>query len=476
MKGNFPEGFLWGGAIAANQCEGGFDQGGRGLANMDVVPAGKNRFKYMFGEEQDLTFREHEYYPVLKGIDFYHRYKEDIALFAQMGFKVLRLSISWSRIFPRGDEEIPNEEGLAFYDDVFKELKKYDIEPLVTISHYDFPLYLVEKYNGFASYEMIEAYKKYVSALIARYKGKVKYWLTFNEINDVMYLPYISAGARIDPGQNEMAQKYKIAHNILTASAWGVKIIHEADPESLVGNMIANGCWYPYTCSPKDVMAAIQKNRDAYFFGDVQARGKYPSYAKKQMEALQIPTWEEDIKIISENTVDFLSFSYYGSHVVSADEKLNERLKNDRLATLTNPYLGEVLYKRQDDPEGLRITLNEWYDRYQKPLFIVENGTGTDDQYVPEQLIEDDRHIDYYRQHIEQMKKAVLEDGVELLGYTTWGCIDLLSASSNTMSKRYGFIYVDLNDKGEGTFERVPKKSFYWYQKVIESNGERLNG
>ena len=425
-----PKDFLWGGAIAANQVEGGYNEDGRGLANMDVVPNGKNRFQYMFGNVQDLSFKEDEKYPVLNGIDFYHRYKEDIALFAEMGFKVLRLSISWSRIFPRGDEERPNEKGLQFYDDVFKELKKYHIEPLVTISHYDFPLYLVKEYGGFKSRKMVDFYKKYATVLFKRYKGIVHYWLTFNEINDTLILPYLSAGVVIDPNEDKEQQLYNAAHHILLASAWAVKIGHEIDPTNKIGNMFAGGTWYPYTCHPQDVFATITKNRDAFFFCDVQARGYYPSY---------------------------------------------KEIKNNPLATLKNPYLGEILYKRQDDPMGLRNTLNMYYDRYQKPLFIVENGTGTNEVYVEGKEINDERHIEYYREHIKALKDAVIIDGVDLMGYTTWGCIDLLSASSCQMSKRYGFIYVDLDDEGHGTMNRYRKKSFYWYKKVIETNGEDLD-
>ena len=472
-----PKNFLWGGAIAANQVEGSYNEDGRGLANMDVVPSGKNRFQYMFGNVKDLSFKEDEKYPVLNGIDFYHRYKEDIALFAEMGFKVLRLSISWSRIFPRGDEERPNEKGLQFYDDVFKELKKYHIEPLVTLSHYDFPLYLVKEYGGFKNRKMIDFYKKYVTVLFKRYKGVVHYWLTFNEINCTLVLPYLSAGVIIDQNESREQQLYNATHHLLVASAWAVKIGHEIDPTNKIGNMFAGGTWYPYTCHPQDIFAAITKNRDAFFFCDVQARGYYPSYKLRELErkGITIPFEDDDKEILKNNTVDFLSFSYYATHVVSGDERINEEIKNNPLATLKNPYLGEILYKRQDDPIGLRNTLNMYYDRYQKPLFIVENGTGTNEVYVKGKEINDERHIEYYREHIKALKDAVIIDGVELMGYTTWGCIDLLSASSCRMSKRYGFIYVDLDDKGHGTMNRYRKKSFYWYKKVIETNGENLD-
>lgn len=471
-----PETFLWGGATAANQVEGGYREGGRGLASMDVVPQGPDRFTYMFGEKEDLSFQEGRYYPALTCVDFYHHYKEDIRLMGEMGFKVFRMSISWSRIFPKGDEETPNEEGLQFYENVFRELKKYGIEPLVTICHYDYPLHLVQKYGGFKNRKLIEFYKRYVTVLFQRYKGLVHYWLTFNEVNDIPVLPYISAGVVIDPKEDRDAQVYRAVHHILVASAWAVKIGHEIDPENQIGNMVCAGEWYPYTCAPADVFQAMKNNRELYFFTDVQARGSYPAYGIFELErkGIRIPFAEDDKEILKKNTVDFLSFSYYATHVVSADEKVNAELAGNRLATLTNPYLGPVKYKRQDDPMGLRITLNKLYDRYQKPLFIVENGTGAVDE-LKNNTVEDDYRIDYFRDHIRAFKAAVLEDGVELLGYTSWGCIDLISASSAQMSKRYGFIYVDLDDEGKGTYQRYRKKSFYWYKKVIASNGEDLD-
>lgn len=471
-----PEHFLWGGATAANQAEGGYQEGGRGLASMDVVPQGSDRFDYMFGNISDLSFRDGRYYPALKGNDFYHHFKEDIRLMGEMGFKVFRMSVSWSRIFPNGDEEEPNEQGLKFYEEVFQELKKYNIEPLVTICHYDFPLHLVTEYGGFKNRKLIDFYKNYVKVLFQRYKGLVHYWLTFNEINDTVVLPYIAAGVVIDPEQDRESQLWQAAHNMLVASAWAVKIGHETDPENKIGSMTCAGEWYPYTCAPADVFQAVQKNRHMYLFTDVQARGYYPSYGLKSLErkGIQLPFAEDDAKILQENTVDFLSFSYYGTHVVSADEKMNAEIKENPLATLTNPYLGPVKYKRQDDPAGLRITLNTLYDRYQKPLFIVENGTAAEDE-LKDGTVDDDYRIDYFREHIKALKDAVILDGVELLGYTSWGCIDLISASSVKMSKRYGFIYVDLDDDGNGTFKRYRKKSFYWYKKVIASNGEDLD-
>lgn len=470
-----PDNFLWGGATAANQCEGAYQEGGRGLASMDVVPMGDDRFDYMLGNVSDLSFREGRRYPALEGIDFYHHYKEDIALFAEMGFKMFRMSICWSRIFPNGDDEIPNEAGLKFYEDVFRELHKYHIEPLVTICHYDYPLHLVKTINGFASRKMIDYYCRYAETIFRRYKGLVKYWLTFNEINDIMFLPYVTGGVVIDPHKDRQLQLFTAAHHMLVASARAVKIGHEVDPENRIGNMVAASSWYPNTCAPDDMLATVKRKQNEYLFSDVQARGYYPAYELRKLEnsGIHLPIQDDDLQVLKENTVDFISFSYYTSHVVSGNPEVNEKIRNDPLATLTNPYLPPVRYKRQDDPTGLRILLNEYYDRYQKPLFIAENGTGTND-VVKDGKIEDDVHICYLRSHIQAMEDAVLEDGVDLMGYTPWGCIDLISASSNRMSKRYGFIYVDLNDEGEGTLRRIRKKSFYWYTNVIASGGSDL--
>lgn len=475
LRAALPESFLWGGATAANQCEGAYREGGRGLASMDVVPIGKNRFEYQFGKVRDLSFQDGERYPVLSGIDFYHHYKEDIALFAEMGFKVFRMSVSWSRIFPQGDEEEPNEKGLRFYEDVFRELRKYGIEPLVTICHYDYPLHLITEYGSWKSRKMIDFYKRYVTTLFQRYKGLVRYWLTFNEINCALYLPYTCSGIVLEEGEDREKQIYPAIHNQLVASAWAVKIGHEIDPENRIGNMVAAGGYYPNTCAPADVFEAMRKNRGLFFFTDVQARGYYPSYKRKELErkGIEIPFEADDAQILSENVIDFISFSYYTTHVASADPKVNEAIKGNPLGALTNPYLGPITYKRQENPMGLRILLNTLYDRYQKPLFIVENGSGFIDE-LKNGTVEDDYRIQYFRRHIEALKDAVLLDGVDLLGYTTWGCIDLISASSSQMSKRYGFIYVDLDDEGQGTYKRYKKKSFDWYKRVIASNGAEL--
>ena len=458
---SFPENFLWGGATAANQCEGAYNEGGRGLANVDVCPAGKDRFPVCLGKLKMLEPDNEHYYPAMEAIDMYHHFREDIAMFGEMGFKTYRMSIAWTRIFPNGDEEEPNEEGLRFYEEVFKECRKYGIEPLVTITHFDCPIHLIKKYGGWKNRKLIDFYKKLVTVLFTRYKGLVRYWLTFNEINMILHLPFMGAGLVFEEGENETLSKYLAAHHELVASAEATKIAHEIDPENKVGCMLAAG---------------MQKDRENYFFIDVQARGEYPAYAKKffEREGIVLDMTPEDEKILKENTVDFVSFSYYSSRCTSADENI-EKTNGNVFATVKNPYLKASEWGWQIDPLGLRCTLNALYDRYQKPLFIVENGLGAVDEPDENGYVEDDYRIAYLREHIKAMKAAIEEDGVDLLGYTSWGCIDLVSASTGEMKKRYGFIYVDKDDQGNGTLKRTPKKSFYWYKKVIASNGEDLD-
>ena len=479
MKNNFdrfPEGFLWGGALAANQCEGAYNEGGKGLTTVDLCPAGENRFKVIFGDIDTLRPKEGEYYPSHEAIDFYHRYKEDIALFAEMGFKCLRISIAWSRIFPNGDEEEANEEGLKFYDSVFDEMIKHGIEPVVTICHFDTPIGIIEKFGGWKNRKFVDFYLNYCKAIFNRYKNKVKYWMTFNEINMIIHCPFMGAGVRFSEGDNKLQIKYQSEHHELIASALATKLAHEIMPESMVGCMLAAGDTYPYSCNPNDVKEAMDKDRENLFFIDVQSRGEYPGYAKRFLREnnIEIKMEADDENILKENTVDFIGFSYYSSRCASTDESIiNEDTSGNAFKTLKNPYLKASEWGWQIDPLGLRITCNTLYDRYQKPLFIVENGLGAIDVVEEDGSIKDDYRIDYLREHIKAMKEAII-DGVDLIGYTPWGCIDLVSASTGEMSKRYGFIYVDRDDKGNGTLKRSKKKSFEWYKKVIATNGEEL--
>lgn len=466
--------FLWGGALSANQCEGSWNAGGRGLANADVLPYGSDRIAVIKGDRPMLKPDQEHYYPAQTAIDFYHNYQEDIALFAEMGFKVLRLSIAWSRIYPHGDDEQPNEEGLKFYENVFKECHNYGIEPLVTITHYDIPMHLVTSYGGWRCRKLIELYKRLAVTLFERYKGLVKYWLTFNEINIMTSACFMAAGLIFEEGEDRYTTIYNAVHHVLVASAWATKLCHEMIPDAQMGCMLNAGIYYPKTCNPKDVQAAQEENRKHYMFTDVQVRGEYPCYVLKEFErcGYTLPFMEDDAQILKENTVDFVSFSYYSTRVVEADA--GGQYDSNLLRSADNPYLEREPWGRFLDPLGLRITMNEIYDRYQKPLFIAENGLGAPDEPDESGYVEDDYRIQYLRTHIQEMKNAVELDGVNLLGYTCWGPIDLVSVATGEMRKRYGFIYVDWNDEGKGTLKRSKKKSFDWYKKVIATNGEDL--
>ena len=464
----FPKNFLWGGAVAANQCEGAYQEDGKGLSVQDVLPRGIRGSRTKLPTEENLK---------LEAIDFYHRYPQDIKMFAEMGFKVFRTSIAWSRIFPKGDEEQPNEAGLEFYDRVFEECRKYGIEPLVTLSHYETPLYLAETYNGWTDRRMIGFYERYVRTVFKRYRGKVKYWLTFNEINSLLHAPFMSGGIANMQGLTEQ-DLYQAAHHELVASALATKIGHEMMPDAMIGCMILSMPTYPLTPSPDDVIAAMDAEHRNYFYGDVHVRGKYPGYMKRYFRehGIQIQFAPEDEEILK-NTVDFVSFSYYMSVCATSDPEKQKKGLGNLLGGVPNPTLKASDWGWQIDPKGLRSVLNMFYDRYQKPLFIVENGLGAVDVLVEDEngnkTVEDDYRIQYLKDHLIQVGEAI-QDGVEIMGYTSWGCIDVVSASTAELKKRYGYIYVDRNDDGTGTMERYKKKSFYWYQKVIESNGEVL--
>jgi 6-phospho-beta-glucosidase len=474
----FPKNFLWGGAIAAHQAEGAYLEGGKGVSTCDVIHGGKGRLAEILDAKairKNIEAGE-GYFPERTAVDFYHHYKEDIALFGEMGFKVFRTSISWARIFPDGAGE-PNEAGLAFYDDLFDECKKHGIEPLVTISHWEMPIALTTRYNGWVSRELVPLFEKYAKTLFARYKDKVRYWLTFNEINMTLHLPFMGAGVLVDdPAQTKQLASLA-AHNMLLASALAVKACHAMLPQAKIGCMVASMTAYTYSCKPEDTWEKMRLERNNYYLTDVQARGAYPPFIKKAFarDNIAIDISPEDAKLLAENTVDFVSFSYYSSSAVSTDPAVaDSKGAGNIFGGLKNPHLKSSEWGWQIDPLGLRIALNFLYDRYQKPLFIVENGLGAKDVPGPDGSVNDDYRIDYLREHIKAMKAAIEEDGVELWGYTTWGCIDIISASTGEMSKRYGFIYVDKDDEGKGTFARSRKKSFGWYKKVIESNGETL--
>lgn len=462
----FPEGFLWGGAVAANQYEGAYDVDGKGLSIQDVMPKG-----IMAPPTQDPTPDNLK----LEGIDFYHRYAEDIALFAEMGFKVFRFSIAWSRIFPLGDEETPNEAGLAFYDRVLDECEKHGIEPLVTISHYETPLHLARTYDGWVDRRMIGFYERYARALFERYSHRVKYWLTFNEINAVLHAPLLSGGIWTPKDQLSDADLYQAIHHELVASASATRIAREVNPDIKVGCMVIAMPIYPLTPDPADVLTVMKADHANLAFSDVHVRGEYPGYFLRTLReaGVELDITDADRETLK-HTVDFVSFSYYMSLCESAGE--GDVGEGNIMGGKRNPTLPESEWGWQIDPIGLRIVLNQFWDRWQKPLFIVENGLGAKDVLVERdgvKTVEDDYRIDYLREHLLQVREAI-EDGVELWGYTWWGPIDLVSASTAQLSKRYGFIYVDRDDDGTGTLERYKKKSFGYYADVIASNGASL--
>lgn len=466
----FPENFLWGGAVAANQCEGAYDEDGKGLSIQDVMPHGIKGARTAVPTEDNMK---------LVAVDFYHRYQKDIRLFAEIGFKVFRLSIAWSRIFPRGDEKEPNEKGLEFYDRVFDECHKYGIEPLVTISHYETPLYLAEHYNGWSNRALIGFYENYVRTVFTRYKDKVKYWLTFNEINSILNSPFMSGGINTPKEELTESDLYQAIHHELVASALATKIGHEINPDFQIGCMILSMPIYPLSPNPSDVIRAMEENHKNMMFTDIHVRGQYPGYMKRYLRerGIRVEFAPGDDEILK-NTVDFISFSYYVSVCATADAEKNIRGEGNLLGGVPNPYLKASEWGWQIDPQGLRYICNELWDKYRKPLFVVENGLGAVDTLVTDEdgnkTVEDDYRIAYMRDHLLQLEEAI-EDGVDVMGYTSWGCIDLVSASTAELKKRYGLIYVDRNDDGSGTLERYKKKSFYWYKKVIASNGKSLH-
>jgi len=459
----FPDDFLWGGAVAANQVEGAYLEDGKGLSTSDVQPQG------VFGPVVERVPGDSGIKDV--AIDFYHRYPEDIRLFAEMGFSCLRVSIAWTRIFPNGDEQAPNEAGLAFYDKLFDELAAHDITPLVTLSHYEMPWGLVKQYGGWGSRQTIGFFERYARTVFTRYREKVKLWLTFNEINMSLHAPMTGVGL---PETSSKGEVYQAIHHQLVASALAVKACHEIIPDARIGNMLLGGLMYPLTCKPDDVLEALQENRAWQFFGDVQCRGAYPGYMLRFFRdgGIEIDITDADREALK-STVDFISFSYYMTGCVTTDEELNQQARGNILSMVPNPHLASSEWGWQIDPVGLRTLLNVLWDRYQKPLFIVENGLGAKDKPDADGVVQDDYRISYLNDHLVQVREAI-DDGVEVMGYTSWGPIDLVSASKAELSKRYGFIYVDRDDSGKGTLARSRKKSFHWYKEVIATKGASM--
>lgn len=476
-KQGLPDDFLWGGAVAAHQVEGGWDQGGKGISIADVLSGGAH------GVDRVITdgIQEGYRYPNHEAVDFYHRYKEDVALFAEMGFRCFRTSIAWTRIFPRGDELEPNEAGLQFYDDLFDELLKYGIEPVITLSHFEMPWHLVKEYGGWKNRKLVEFFVRFSEVVMTRYQHKVKYWMTFNEINnqrDWRYplFGYCCSGVVFTEEPNPEETMYQVLHHQFVASAKVVKLGHQINPAFSIGCMLACVPIYPYSCHPDDMIYSVEAMRSRFLFTDVQVRGYYPAYILKEWarRGFTIQMEEGDAQILREGCTDYIGLSYYMSNAVSAHTLGDTDDIVSFPGSLPNPHVKASDWGWQIDPVGLRYSLNVLYERYQKPLFIVENGFGAIDKPGDDGQIQDDYRIAYLKSHIEQMKKAVIEDGVELMGYTPWGCIDCVSFTTGQYSKRYGFIHVDKYDDGSGTLARSRKASFGWYQQVIASNGETL--
>ena len=488
MKQNrFPEGFLWGGATAANQCEGAWNEDGKGMSVADcstykpkvdpkdyVAQHGITDADIKAAMESD----DASLYGKRHGVDFYHRYKEDLDLFAEMGFKVLRVSIAWTRIFPTGVEEEPNEKGLQFYEDLFTEMRKRNIEPLVTLHHYEMPLYLSNNYDGWYQRPVVDMFIKFCKVVFNRYKDLVKYWLNFNEIDSVFRHPFTTIGLVTDRYPKEKLEEiiYQSLHHQFVASSLATKYMREIIPGAQMGCMLTRTLTYPENCDPRNCILALKDNRDNYFYSDVQVFGEYPKFIKNQLEkkGINIKMEPGDEEILKLYTVDFVSFSYYMSLVSSIDAEKREKVNGNISTGVKNPYLDVTEWNWQVDPIGLQYSLIDIYDRYRKPLFIVENGLGNKDKVEDDGSIIDDYRIAYFRDHIQAIADAV-EDGVDVIGYTPWGCIDLVSMSTCQISKRYGFIYVDADDLGNGTYNRKKKKSFDWYKKVISNNGADLS-
>lgn len=487
MKQGFEEGFLWGGAISCSQAEGGFRDGGKGVSTQDLryldpswdreqVEAKHHGSPFSTQEfEQALQDMDTTYYPNRRGIDFYHHYKEDIALFAEMGMKIFRTSICWSRIFPNGDDAQPNAQGIAYYRSMFEECKKYGIKIFATMLHYDIPVQLVLKYGGWKSRKTIDFYLRYAKVLFEEYGELVDFWLPFNEFNAGRFAPWDGVCLIPDQEENLNQAVFQCLHHQFLASARAVALCHQMLPGAKIGGMIARFTTYPATCKPQDALQALQDDQYAnWFYTDIMARGRYPAYMDRYFDRFHIRIEKEpgDDEILRNGTVDFLSFSYYFSQVSTSDQGWEKTAGNLIMAN-KNPYLETSEWGWQMDPIGLRVTLNQMYDRYGLPLFVAENGLGTTDILQQDGTVHDAYRIDYLRSHIEQMKQAVI-DGVELIGYTMWGIIDVVSCGPLTMDKRYGVIYVDLDNGGKGSGNRYRKDSFYWYKKCIASNGEDL--
>ena len=464
----FPKNFLWGGAIAANQAEGAYNEDGKGLSVADILPVGADRFKNV-----ELEIKEEKYYPSHEAIDFYHTYKEDIKELSEIGMKCFRTSIAWSRIFPNGEDKEPNEKGLEFYDNLFDELLRNGMEPVITISHFETPLNLITKYGGWKNRKLIDFYVNYCTVIFNRYKNKVKYWMTFNEINHAHTLPLIAAAIVVKEDENKLQDIYQASHNMLVASAKAVIMGHEINKDFKMGCMLSLSPIYPASCKPEDVFESYELRRRSLFYSDIQMLGEYPSYFKRiaKENNITIEMEDEDIEILKKGVCDYLGFSYYRSSLHEAGMKILGNTGG--LLGKKNPYLSETKWGWPIDPLGLRYVCNELTDRYHKPLFIVENGLGAIDEVTEDGEIHDEERMEYLKKHVIMMNEAI-EDGADIIGYTWWGPIDIVSAGTGEMKKRYGFVYVDKDNNGNGTLKRIKKDSYNYYKQIIATNGENL--
>ncbi|MBF4433016.1 6-phospho-beta-glucosidase [Vibrio anguillarum] len=473
----FPKDFLWGGAVAAHQVEGGWNQGGKGVSIVDVLSKGAHEVPRVITSGVDANY----FYPNHEAVDFYSHYKGDIALFAEMGFKCFRTSIAWTRIFPQGDEVSPNEAGLQFYDDLFDELLKYGIEPVITLSHFEMPFHLVQQYGGWANRKLVDFFVNFSQVVMERYKQKVKYWITFNEINnqrnwEFPLFGYCNSGVIFTEHDNPEQVMYQVMHHQFIASALVVDLGHKINPQFQMGSMIHMMPLYPASCRPEDMIRSQEMMREKYLFSDVQVRGYYPSYIWREWErkSITVDMLDGDEAILRKGCADYLAISYYMTNIISDDRNAEGETTSLFKQSRLNPYLTASDWGWQIDPVGLRYALSELYERYQKPIFIVENGFGAIDEVDEQGQVQDDYRIEYLQAHIREVKKAIAIDGVDVMGYTPWGCIDCVSFTTGEYKKRYGFIYVDKHDDGSGSMARSKKKSFYWYQSVIKTNGEQL--
>ncbi|MDY4278749.1 MAG: glycoside hydrolase family 1 protein [Faecalicoccus sp.] len=469
MKNKFPDTFLFGGAISSIQAEGGYRKGGKGFSNADLRKRGINSV-----DDYDLNHLEENNiidYPFRHGVNFYHNYREYIYQLHQLGLQCFRMSLSWSRIFPNGDDSEPNEYGLQFYDKVLDELKKFDIEPFITLSHFEIPLNLIKKYGGWRNRKVIELYVKYCKTVFERYKGKVRYWITFNELNNAVSFPFWAIGLDVRDSNHQLQDLYQAIHHIFVANAKSIAVLHEIDKKAQIGSMTSVSTIYPYSCKPNEVFEAFRLRRLKYFFIDVQAKGKYPYQMNRYFEEnnIHLSIDEDDMEIINKNTVDFISCSYYQSSVYKEGELITSDTGGFQ-SKIKNPFLKATQWGWQIDPVGLRFVLNELYERYHLPIFISENGIGMVEKLTEDFTVIDDYRIEYIQRHLESIYEAIC-DGVEVFGYTYWSPFDIVAASTGSMDKRYGFIYVDLDDEGKGSGNLYHKKSFDWYSKVIQSRG-----